>query len=479
MKAAIYSRKSRFTGKGESVENQIFICKDYAVNFLAVSPENIRVYEDEGFSGGNTDRPQFQQMLQDAKSRLFDIIICYRLDRVSRNVSDFSRLIDELQKYNVSFISVKEQFDTSKPMGRAMMYIASVFSQLERETIAERIRDNMLQLSKTGRWLGGTTPTGYKSELVLTRDEQGKEYTLYKLVVIPEEAETIKRIYDKYMVCKSIAGVEQFLNQNGITTKNGLAFGRFSIRFILSNPVYAMADDHLYEYLLSNGYEVYSDKEEFNGSSGLMSYNKTKQACSSYSDRYRNRNQWVIAVGLHSGIIPSGIWIGAQELLLRNKTKSVRKVRSSDALLAGILRCAACGSYMRPKLLKRNTPEGQQVFYYICEQKEKSKKAGCQTANLNGNVIDNQVMKEIKHVIKRLLPHLNEVGTMMASREDALDESETEDLVKVFSDISGDAWSLMSINSKRKLLQTMIKKAFWDGKKLELYFTDPERVFPQ
>ncbi len=101
-------------------------------------------------------------------------MVCYRLDRISRNIGDFANLIEELNELHISFISIKEQFDTSSPMGRAMMYIASVFSQLERETIAERIRDNMLELSKSGRWLGGNTPTGYTSESVSSVTIDGK-----------------------------------------------------------------------------------------------------------------------------------------------------------------------------------------------------------------------------------------------------------------------------------------------------------------
>ena len=96
-------------------------------------------------------------MMDAAKKRKFKAIIVYRLDRISRNISDFASLIEELARLDISFVSIKEQFDTSTPMGRAMMYVASVFSQLERETIAERIRDNMHELAKTGRWLGGTT----------------------------------------------------------------------------------------------------------------------------------------------------------------------------------------------------------------------------------------------------------------------------------------------------------------------------------
>ena len=161
IKIAIYSRKSVFTGKGESIENQIELCKNYC-NTYVNSGSNLEyiIYEDEGFSGKNTNRPEFQHMIDDIKKNKIDTLICYRLDRISRNVADFSSTLELLQKYNVNFISIKERFDTSTPLGRAMIYIASVFAQLERETIAERVRDNMIQLAKSGRWLGGNIPYG-------------------------------------------------------------------------------------------------------------------------------------------------------------------------------------------------------------------------------------------------------------------------------------------------------------------------------
>lgn len=171
----IYSRKSKFTGKGESIENQIELCRQYiAMHFGEEAAENVLVYEDEGFSGGNLERPQFKKMMKDSQKIEFAAIVVYRLDRISRNIGDFAKLIEDLGDRHIDFISIREQFDTSSPMGRAMMYIASVFSQLERETIAERIRDNMHELSKTGRWLGGTTPTGYASESLSSVTVDGK-----------------------------------------------------------------------------------------------------------------------------------------------------------------------------------------------------------------------------------------------------------------------------------------------------------------
>ncbi len=409
VKAAIYSRKSKFTGKGESIENQIQLCKEHGMKYLDILEADFIIYEDEGFSGGNTNRPQFQKLIKDAKAKKFDLVICYRLDRISRNVSDFSQLIKDLNKYNVNFISIKEQFDTTTPMGRAMMYISSVFSQLERETIAERIRDNMMQLAKTGRWLGGITPTGYKSEAVVSIDPNGKERKMFKLVPMTEEINLVKLIYDKYVSFKSITKVEKYLVENNISTRNGLDFQRFSIRFILSNPVYAIADKVLYDYLIENGYDVCSDSEEFNGINGLTGYNKTKQDKENYSERFRDSSEWIIAVGMHAGIVSSEEWIETQKLLMENKSKAYRKVKSSQSLLSGILRCSHCGSYMRPKSMQRTNSDGEQVFYYMCELKEKSRKSRCDITNINGNTLDASILKELKNIAAKNSPVFDEV----------------------------------------------------------------------
>ena len=187
---AIYSRKSRCTGKGESIGNQIDLCREYIrTHYGDAAAQQAVVFEDEGSSGGNLNRPDFKKMMTASKERKIRAIVVYRLDRISRNISDFSSPIEELGRLGIDFVSIRESFDTSSPMGRAMMYIASVFSQLERETIAERIRDNMHELAKTGRWLGGTTPTGYASESVKSITVDGKTKKACKLKLLPDEAE--------------------------------------------------------------------------------------------------------------------------------------------------------------------------------------------------------------------------------------------------------------------------------------------------
>lgn len=392
---AIYSRKSRFTGKGESIGNQIDLCKEYIrMHYGEPALENIVIYEDEGFSGGDLNRPDFKKMMEAAMEHQFQAIIVYRLDRISRNISDFAGLIEELSHLDIAFISIKEQFDTGTPMGRAMMYIASVFSQLERETIAERIRDNMRELAKTGRWLGGTTPTGYSSESVQSITIDGKSKKACKLRLIAEEAEIVKTIFDLYTEADSLTITEAALIKRGIRTKNNKAFSRFSIKAILQNPVYTIADEDAYRYFINADADLFSGREAFDDVHGIMAYNRTNQEKGKATE-YLPPSQWIVAVGLHPGVIPGKLWIKVQESLERNKSKSYRKPRSNEALLTGLLFCS-CGSRMYPKLSKRKTADGKPIYTYVCKMKERSQRVVCNGRNANGNTLDMAVTAQIR-----------------------------------------------------------------------------------
>lgn len=394
-KIAIYSRKSKFTGKGDSIGNQIELCKKYIkTKFLDINDNDILVYEDEGFSGGNIQRPHFKMMINDAKNKIFDAIVCYRLDRISRNIGDFAKLIEELNDLNISFISIKEEFDTSSPMGRAMMYIASVFSQLERETIAERIRDNMHELAKTGRWLGGTTPLGYISENVQSVSIDGKKNSSCKLKLVEDEAKTVKLIFEKFLEFNSLTKTETYLINNGYKTRSNNDFSRFGIKNILTNPVYIIADEKAYNYFIENKADLFSGKEEFNNKYGVMAYNRTFQK-QGKAHIFKDINEWIVSVGKHKGIINSTDWIRVQELLEGNKSKSFnRKPRTNTALLSGLLFCGNCGNHMRPKSTNK-TIEGIQQYNYLCEMKERSRLYKCAIKNPQGNTLDEFVCKEI------------------------------------------------------------------------------------
>ncbi|MDK2964422.1 MULTISPECIES: recombinase family protein [Lacrimispora] len=395
---AIYSRKSKFTGKGESIGNQIELCRQYITAHYGESfADNALIFEDEGFSGGNLERPQFQNMMKEAKKKQISAIVCYRLDRISRNIGDFANLIGELNHLEISFISIKEQFDTSSPMGRAMMYIASVFSQLERETIAERIRDNMHELSKSGRWLGGNTPTGYQSERVTSVTIDGKQKRAYKLKRIPQEAKMVKRIYEKFLETGSLTGTETYLIQNSYKTKQGRLFSRFAIKGILTNPVYMIADQEAYDYLMEKKVELFAPRSDFDGIHGVIAYNRTMQK-QGKAHAIRDMEEWIVAVGKHEGLIPGNMWVRVQRILERNKSKNYRKPRSNVALLSGILMCQNCHNYMRPKLSGRYNERGEQVYSYLCSMKEKSRMKCCAVKNANGNELDRLVIEELKKI---------------------------------------------------------------------------------
>ena len=394
---AIYSRKSRYTGKGESIGNQIDLCREYIrTHYGDAAAEHAVVFEDEGFSGGNLNRPDFKKMMTAAKDRKFKAIVVYRLDRISRNISDFSSLIEELGRLGIDFVSIRESFDTSSPMGRAMMYIASVFSQLERETIAERIRDNMHELAKTGRWLGGTTPTGYASESVKSITVDGKTKKACKLKLLPDEAEIIYKIFDLYEQYDSLTMTETELLRQGIKTKTGRSFTRFSIKSILQNPAYLIADKDAYQYFVDNEAELFAPESDFDGVRGVLAYNRSDQE-KGRATVYNPISEWIVSVGEHPGIISSNRWIRVQESLERNKSKSYHKSRGNEALLTGLLWCS-CGSRMYPKVTGRKTADGQVVFPYMCKLKERSRRELCNVRNANGNLLDAAICEQVKHL---------------------------------------------------------------------------------
>ena len=533
----IYSRKSKFTGKGESIENQIELCRQYiAMHFGEDAAENVLVYEDEGFSGGNLERPQFKKMMKDSQKIAFAAIVVYRLDRISRNIGDFAKLIEDLGDRHIDFISIREQFDTSSPMGRAMMYIASVFSQLERETIAERIRDNMHELSKTGRWLGGTTPTGYASESESKITVDGKERKAYKLKPIPEEIQLVKTIFSVFMETGSLSKTDQYLLEHRCVTKRGKQFTRFAIRGILTNPVYMIADDTAYQYLKENNVDLFAERAEFDGEHGIMAYNRTLQRPGK-ANQIRPMEEWIVAVGKHPGIIAGSDWVRVQAMLDVNKSKSYRRPRSNVALLSGLLRCGECGDYMRPKLTNRRTADGELIYTYMCSTKERSHGTVCSMKNCNGNTLDAKIIEEIrklsadKETLTRLLAQTKKVISGSKEGYDAelalLREkhAETEDRIKrlveslsVASETSAkyvmeqidalhqesetqrlrlaelealteqsrmlhqefafhqemiesfaSAVDSATLEEKRRLLRTIVKKVVWDGKNAYVY----------
>lgn len=396
---AIYSRKSKFTGKGESIENQIEMCRQYiSRSFGQEQADDALVYEDEGFSGGSTKRPNFQRMMKDVHEGKIQTIVCYRLDRLTRNTKDCFEFVEELEHYGAAFISIKENFDLTTPTGRLMFTFVAALAQMERETIADRIRDNLQELAKTGRWLGGNTPLGYESEGTEYCKVDGKKRKTFHLKLIPEEAQLVQRIFSKFLELKSLTKLETYLLNQDYKTRQGKPFSRFAIRELIMNPVYAKADGAIYQYLIENGVCPFSDQNAFDGTHGIMAYNRTEQTKGS-TTRKKPMEEWVVSVGEHEGIIPGEDWIAVQGLMTENKSKSYRwrAGQTNEALLSGLLHCS-CGYCMRPKVTGRTTAGGERQFRYLCELKEKSRRHKCDNRDINGNHLDRAVCFEIKRL---------------------------------------------------------------------------------
>ncbi|MCE5222123.1 MAG: recombinase family protein [Clostridium sp.] len=421
MRIAIYSRKSIFTGKGDSIENQILMCQEYIFSKLGKDVE-ISVYEDEGFTGKNTNRPEFQRLMKDIKSKQIDRIVCYKLDRIGRSVAQLSNMFEMLDQYNCSFTSITEQqFDTTTPMGRAMINIASTFAQLEREQLAERVRDNMLQLAKTGRWLGGQSPLGFTPEKIIYIDEEMKERTLMKLTPDEEELNIIRFIFKSYLEEHSINKVTKQLNVKCVKGKNGGNFDTTQVRRMLRNPLYVKSDEFTHKYLNDIGTNVYG---EYNGN-GYLTYNKKKQTTIG-----RNIEEWIVAVSNHKGIINSEEWLKVQIVLDKNKSKQSIRLgtgNSNNACLSGVLKCAKCGSNM---VVKHGHPSKVNAYtkydYYVCSNKQNKYVNRCDNPNIRVDRLDPIVIAGIKAYDRELL--IDELTKSLTNNDSTLENEQIKEL---------------------------------------------------
>lgn len=444
MKIAIYSRKSKTSDKGESIDNQIHMCKEYA-NTHFDAPE-FSIFVDEGFSGGTTNRPQFKILIDELKKGLYDVLICYRLDRISRNVSDFASTLDILTQHAIGFVSIKENFDTTTPMGRAMIHISSVFAQLERETIAERVTDNLLELAKLGRWLGGTSPLGYKGKKVAYQSNgKTKHYSVLEQDL--KTAPTVKLIFDKYLELGSISKVETYLMQNGIKTSNQAHFRSNVIRNILINPVYATADASIYEYFHKLKCILPKPKEEFDGSYGLMPYNRNKKGKGNLQNP---PDKWIISLGTHQPIISSLDWIKAQKQLKANSDLAYSNASASPALLSGLIYCKHCGTPMQVSG-KGVLVNGTVCYNYRCTTKTKSRGKLCSIANISkGYAIDTLVIKRIRAMLENETDLIKELKKHKQDLTFKIDTVEKEK-VRIKEELQSNTTTISSLIKKLAL----------------------------
>lgn len=378
MTIAIYSRKSKFTGKGESIENQIIKCQKF-IEFKfsnEINEKDIEIYVDEGFSGKNENRPKYQEMISKVRNGKINKIIIYQLNRLGRNARDIHNTMEMCTSLNCIIYSATEGFDSSTSFGRAIIGILASLAQLEREQIAERVKDNMYTLAKMGRWLGGQSPLGFNYIRETYKDENMKERSLALLRKNTEELKLVKKVYDKYLDEKSLSQVSKWSLTNNFRGKNGGNLDKSAINIILQNPVYVQSNQEVCNFLEKLGYEVCGDP---NGN-GILRYGKGEEK--------------IAAISKHKGIIPADKWLKVQEIIKENTSKAPRLGKTNTALLTGILKCQ-CGSGMRVTYGHKR-PDGTKTFYYTCSMKNNSGGTRCKSKNINGQEVEKLVIDKIK-----------------------------------------------------------------------------------
>ena len=314
---AIYGRQSVDRKDSISIESQIEFCK------YELRGGNFRKYTDKGYSGKNTDRPKFQEMMADIRRGLIKRVVVYKLDRISRSILDFATMMETFQEYNVEFVSSTEKFDTSTPMGRAMLNICIVFAQLERETIQKRVTDAYYSRCQHGFHMSGAAPYGFQLE--------------------PTTIEGIL-IYGKEM-------------------KRGF------ISQLLRNPIYAQADLDMYEFFKSQGTVVVNEATDFAGTNGCYLY----QGRDVQERKNKHLKDQILVLAPSEGLVSSDTWLRCRKKLMANKTfQGGRKAKNT--WLAGKVKCGRCGY----ALMSVGNPTG--VQYLRCSKRADSKSCdGCGT----------------------------------------------------------------------------------------------------
>lgn len=382
----IYPRKSVYRDNSDSVQVQVQLCKDYAAIIYKDREISFRVYDkDEGFSGKNTKRPSFQDMMDDVRNDLLDAVMVYKLDRISRNVQEFSAMYDVFQKHKVAFVSVKESFDTSTPMGRTVMYILAAFAQLERENTSERVADGMLALGAAGKWTGGTRPCGMTS----IRKKNGSKEHSY-LVVDKASIWLPKLLYRLILDGYPITRIERYCRDHNIRSANDKFLGSSQIYNILSNPVYCQNSTEAWYYFRDLGCSL-PDIASFDGTKGLIAYGKTKTGQGQSQPR-QDCSCWTIAVGIHEPVISAQEWIATQQRLGINK--QVRKAKYEVGVLKGVL-CCSCGQRMEVRTYKKNNI----VFsYYFCPKMARWGHEVCDTGYVRIEIIERLFWDKLRDI---------------------------------------------------------------------------------
>ncbi|MBF0311673.1 MAG: recombinase family protein [Magnetococcales bacterium] len=377
VRCAIYTRKSTDEGLDQefnSLDSQRESCLAYiasqkAEGWLPVADH----YDDPAFSGGTLNRPALQRLLTDIDAGKVDCVVAYKLDRLSRSLADFTRLMEVFERRNVTFVSVTQSFNTTTSMGRLTLNILLSFAQFERETTADRIRDKYQASRQKGMWMGGHPPLGY--------DIKNRE-----LVVNAKEAEQVRHIFRRFLACGSPTQVVRELREAGIHNKSwtttegvhrqGQPFHKAALYRILKNPVYI-------------GEVVYRE----------VSY-----------------------PGKHQAIVARDLWEGVHGLIAEHVRPCSSLPRGQTPFpLKGLVRCGHCGMAMKPSHSRKN---GQvQYRYYICINAARTSHDQCTLPSIPAGELERLVLNRVRKILKspevvaRAIRQVRKADPEMSERE--------------------------------------------------------------
>ena len=409
--AAIYVRQSVDKKDSISIEDQIEKCKQ------EIGDINYKVYSDKGYSGKNLDRKKFPLMMDDIKAGLISKVVVYRLDRISRSVLDFANIYAVLEKYKVEFISCNEKFDTSLPHGKAMLDISMVFAELERKTIQQRVIDAYESRCKSGFYMGGRVPYGFKRKPITLGGIKTSQY-----IPVPEEVRQLKIIFEMYSrTVTSLADIVRYFKDNNIEKTRGVEWSTSRLTEILRNPIYVKADIDIYNFYRSRNTEIVNDISEFIGTNGCYLYTKDVSKPKNMSD-YSNM---ILVIAPHEGIIDSDVFIRCR-LKAEKNLQIPNGRRSHTTWVSGKLKCLKCEYAMRYNKWTGKTKINE---YYLCSAVADKKCEG--VGAVHKSTIEGVVLSEMKKKIKSFKieqnqpnPHQAEINTIkstIASKESEID----------------------------------------------------------
>ena len=322
-----------------------------------------REYIDRGYSGKNTNRPAFEQLLADVRQGKVARVIVYKLDRISRSILDFANMMQLFQQHRVEFVSSTERFDTSTPIGRAMLHICIVFAQLERETIQKRVTDAYYSRCKKGLYMGGRVPYGFARQQTVL---DGVRTSMF--IPVPQEARQVQLIYSLYAdPANSLGDLVRYLNAHGHKQLRGGMWSTARLSEMLRNPVYVRADAAVYDFFKEQGAQILNPAADFTGYNGCYLYKGAGGEGRSRSDLSGRE----VVLAPHEGLVSSRDWLRCRLRCQQNR-RSTTTCKAKSSWLLGKVKCGRCGYGL--SVVKSDT---RWQRYFVCSAALASKKQRC------------------------------------------------------------------------------------------------------